>query len=575
MSFKTKTILLLILLSLTPYVITMTILGRAYKSDVENRLMADMKYQLEITLDRLNQSLETLENDLHFIASLDVVNDVLTGDLDKRITNLLALKKDDLDLIGDFYVTDTKGIVVASTNLNLIGSRYEGERFRSTPLHSTFSDQPIGELMVSYDLANLSRTFINDAHLKYSLLNGESTPSDSEANSRLLSVQRPLKREPSLVVRLEQDKTFAFAALNNLTQSFFIALLIGIVVIATIAFLVANYIINPILQLSSTARKITVTQDFSQRVHVARKDEIGDLSNAFNQLVEGIQLMLVRLKDESENRLKLTQEKNRAEMLQSLSNKLSKYLSPQIYESIFSGEKDVTLSSSRKKLTIFFSDIVGFTRTADQMESEDLTQLLNQYLREMTDIALRYGATIDKYIGDAIMIFFGDPHSNGIEADAQLCVEMATAMQKRVKELQGEWRKAGYTKPFNIRVGIHTAYCTVGNFGTESRMDYTIIGSAVNLASRIESNTEPGEIFVSEDTYLLVKEKFTCKPAATVTPRGFTNPVQLYQIVMETSSAPMVEINQAGVQLNFDSGQVNEELMSRLNRLVRELRKED
>jgi len=127
------------------------------------------------------------------------------------------------------------------------------------------------------------------------------------------------------------------------------------------------------------------------------------------------------VKEEGENRLKLVQEKNRAEMLQTLSNKLAKYLSPQIYQSIFSGEKDVTLTSSRKKLTIFFSDIVGFTSTTDQMESEDLTQLLNSYLSEMTAIALRYGATIDKYIGDAIMIFFGDPHSQGVAEDARLC----------------------------------------------------------------------------------------------------------------------------------------------------------
>lgn len=575
MSFRTKTILLLIVLSLAPYVITLVMLGRVYRSDVESRLIADMEYQLGITLDRLNQSVQTLENDMHFIASLDVINDVLTGDLDKRISNILALKKNDLGLVGDFHVIDPAGSVVASTDVKRIGSAYRGERFRRTPLQSTFSDDLIGELVVDYDLGNLSRIFINDEHLNYTLIDSDAGGSASATDSARLRVEAPLAKESGLMVRLEQDRTFAFAALNALTRSFYLALLIGMLVIASIAYLVANYIINPILQLSTTARKITKTQDFSQRVSIVRKDEIGDLSDAFNQLIEGIQLMLVRLKDESENRLKLTHEKNRAEMLQSLSNKLSKYLSPQIYESIFSGEKDVTLSSSRKKLTIFFSDIVGFTSTADQMESEDLTQLLNQYLQEMTDIALRYGATIDKYIGDAIMIFFGDPHSNGVESDAQLCVEMATAMQFRVKELQSEWRAAGYTKPFNIRVGIHTAYCTVGNFGTESRMDYTIIGSAVNLASRIESNTQPGEIYVSEDTYLLVKAKFACAPAASVTPRGLSSPIQLYRVVMDSAGTPLVELNQAGAQLNFDSGKVDDETMSRLNRLVRDLRGSD
>jgi class 3 adenylate cyclase len=100
-------------------------------------------------------------------------------------------------------------------------------------------------------------------------------------------------------------------------------------------------------------------------------------------------------------------EKDKAE----IAVKLAKYLSPQVYDSIFSGEKDVKIESYRKKLTVFFSDIKDFTKTTDSMESEALTGLLNEYLNEMSKIALEYGGTIDKYIGDAIMIFFGDPES--------------------------------------------------------------------------------------------------------------------------------------------------------------------
>ena len=110
-------------------------------------------------------------------------------------------------------------------------------------------------------------------------------------------------------------------------------------------------------------------------------------------------------------------------MLESLSSKLSKYLSPQLYKSIFSGEKSAEVASQRKKLTIFFSDIAGFTETTDLLESEELTNLLNQYLREMSSIALEYGATIDKFIGDAIMLFFGDPETRGARDDAIACVQ--------------------------------------------------------------------------------------------------------------------------------------------------------
>src|SRR4029079_15087137 len=113
-----------------------------------------------------------------------------------------------------------------------------------------------------------------------------------------------------------------------------------------------------------------------------------------------------------------------------------KYLSPQVYSSIFTGQQSVEISSRRKKLTIFFSDIADFTQTTDSLESEELTALLNRYLTEMSRIALEHGATVDKYIGDAILAFFGDPESRGVQEDAVACVRMAIAMQRRMRDLQ-------------------------------------------------------------------------------------------------------------------------------------------
>src|SRR4029453_15150318 len=132
-----------------------------------------------------------------------------------------------------------------------------------------------------------------------------------------------------------------------------------------------------------------------------------------------------------------TREENLAEKstaLEVLSGKLAKYLAPQVYNSIFTGRQDVRIASHRKKLTVCFSDITGFTETTDKMEPEDLTQLLNHYLTEMSRIASAHGATIDKYVGDAIVMFFGDPDSRGVKEDALACVTMALAMQKRMDE---------------------------------------------------------------------------------------------------------------------------------------------
>ena len=165
------------------------------------------------------------------------------------------------------------------------------------------------------------------------------------------------------------------------------------------------------------------------------------------------------------------------------------------------------------------------------MESEDLTQLLNHYLTEMSKIALQYGATIDKYVGDAIMMFFGDPESRGVKEDALACVTMALAMQKRIGELAGAWRDAGIETPLRCRIGIHTGYCTVGNFGSEDRMDYTIVGGAVNLASRLEHEAPPGGVLISYETFAHVKDEIHCEPRGEIRVKGLAYPVATYGVV--------------------------------------------
>jgi class 3 adenylate cyclase len=247
-------------------------------------------------------------------------------------------------------------------------------------------------------------------------------------------------------------------------------------------------------------------------------DEIGAISESLIHYMAVI--------DEREKELG---EKSNA--LEQLSNQLAKYLSPQVYDSIFSGKQEVKVASSRKKLTIFFSDIAGFTETADRLESEELSQLLNQYLTEMSQIALDYGATIDKYVGDAILIFFGDPETRGAKQDALACVKMAIAMRKRMHDLQDIWRESGIGKPLRVRMGIHTGFCTVGNFGSEDRMDYTIIGGAVNTASRLENVATPGEIVISYETFATVRDQVHCEELGEIEVKGIAYPIATYKVL--------------------------------------------
>jgi len=217
--------------------------------------------------------------------------------------------------------------------------------------------------------------------------------------------------------------------------------------------------------------------------------------------------------------------------LEQLAGQLAKYLSPQVYESIFTGRQEVKVASQRKKLTVFFSDIVNFTATSEQLEPEDLTLLLNEYLTAMAGIALDYGATIDKYVGDAIVIFFGDPETRGIQQDAISCVEMAITMRDKMQELQDGWRDRGVENPLEIRIGINTGFCTVGNFGSEARMEYTIIGANVNLAARLETASEHGGILVSHETYSLIKDRIDCEPRESISAKGFSHPIGTYRVI--------------------------------------------
>ncbi len=222
---------------------------------------------------------------------------------------------------------------------------------------------------------------------------------------------------------------------------------------------------------------------------------------------------------------------SKSTQLEQLSTQLSKYLSPQVYESIFRGRQEVKIAATRKKLTVFFSDIADFTTTADRLESEELTQLLNHYLTEMSQIALNYGATIDKYVGDAIVIFFGDPETRGVREDARACVEMAIAMRDRMRELEVDWRAAGIARPLRCRMGIHTDFCTVGNFGSEDRLDYTIIGRGVNTASRLESSARPGQILISYETFAHVTDRVECEEKGEIEVKGLAYPVATYEVV--------------------------------------------
>lgn len=210
--------------------------------------------------------------------------------------------------------------------------------------------------------------------------------------------------------------------------------------------------------------------------------------------------------------------------------KLSRYLTPTVWNAVNEGREE-SLKTERKRVTVFFSDIEGFSSLSEELEAETVSDLLNAYLTEMTKIATKNKGTIDKFMGDGLMIIFGDSQTQGLKQDCLRCLSMAIEMRRKMKELQTRWYNQGIKKPLRIRMGINTGFCTVGSFGTSDYCDYTVLGTHVNLASRLESAADSGEILISYETWSLIKDTVLCRDKGEINVKGFSHPVKVYQVV--------------------------------------------
>ena len=258
------------------------------------------------------------------------------------------------------------------------------------------------------------------------------------------------------------------------------------------------------------------------------------------------------------------------EFLSGLAKKIAKYLPPQLSSGIFAG-KDVQVATERKKLTVFFSDVVDFTSTAERMQPEELTALLNEYLTEMSSVAAAHGGTVNKFIGDAILVFFSDPETRGAVEDARACLAMALDMQRRLAELNVRWRKRGIAEPFRARMGINTGFCNVGNFGSDDRMDYTIIGAEANLAARLQSVADPGGIVLSYETFMLVRDMVRARPLEPITLKGIAYPVVPYAVEGLTGArrgAEVISEHDTGLDLFIDTSAIDAASAERVRRTL-------
>jgi len=210
-------------------------------------------------------------------------------------------------------------------------------------------------------------------------------------------------------------------------------------------------------------------------------------------------------------------------------DQLSRYLSPNLVETILANDGELGIEPQRKQLTIVFTDIRGFSTLTDNLEPEELFQLLSRYFSVMIEIVHQYDGTLNKIIGDGLLVFFGDPIP--MEDHADRAVRMAVQMQQAVIGLKQEWNR--YDHDLGLGIGINTGYVTVGNVGSDMHRDYTIIGNQVNVASRLENLAKPGEILISQRTLSSMVDSRTVKEMGDIQVKGIHNPVKTYRVNWE------------------------------------------
>jgi len=205
------------------------------------------------------------------------------------------------------------------------------------------------------------------------------------------------------------------------------------------------------------------------------------------------------------------------------------YFPPSVVKKIVANPEIVTAPGVKKELTIMFTDIKGFTTHSAKMRPDQIQGAMNEYFDSMIEIVFAYGGTVDKLMGDGLMVFFGDPEP---QADhAILCVRAAIDMQLTVLGMRERWIKEGKF-PLHIRIGINTGIVVVGNMGSARRLSYTVLGADVNLAQRLEANAPPDGILISEATYQQVKDYVPTRSLGQIRVKGFEQPVKVYEVLV-------------------------------------------
>lgn len=445
------------------------------------------------------------------------------------------------------YNSDGSLVGVSCIDVSVAGLSHFLSRFALTPHAKLFilddkdqivaspisEGQPLDELFVHDENGALTNTLKKitegDEVLKasfYSARNGGKVQSFKIGRKKFFSFYDTLITDAGLKIQfgliIPDEDLMGLVYKNNFRILLIIATFILIAIL--ISFLIARIIAKPMDSLSHEMEKIKDFKYDSDRSIPTAIEEIGGMVSSFDSMKMGL-------------------------------NNFQKYVPTKLVNQLIAGGELATVGGQKKELTFFFSDIQNFTNISESIDPEDLVIQMNDYFSAISNTIIDNDGTLDKYIGDAVMAFWGAPAENPNHAES--ACRSALICQELIFNLCHKWRIEG--RPvFITRIGIHTGPAVVGNMGYEKRINYTAIGDSVNLASRLEGiNKFYGtRITISQDTYKQVNGKFHTRMLDRITVKGKSHPVHIYELLAENgklnkNAIAFYKIYEAGLQCYF------------------------
>ncbi len=318
-----------------------------------------------------------------------------------------------------------------------------------------------------------------------------SVPLVAENGNTVALLQRSLDKE--LVPYLRLERTYLFLAL------------FGLAISAVLGIWIARDVSRPVLQLAKWASRIAAG-DYEHRAELKRKDELGSLATSFNQMSEGLA------------------ERDRVRDL------LGKVVSPEVATELL--RKDLVLGGEEREVTVLFSDLRRFTSMSEELSPQETLGILNHYFTRMAAIVEKHGGVVDKYVGDALMALFGAPLASPDDADRAL--KTALEMTEALDDMNRQWQQRGLPA-IDLGIGINTDVVVAGNMGSVTRLNYTVIGDGVNLASRLESLTKTPEyatrIIISLSTLAKARERYRTRRLGEVAVKGKQKATEIFALL--------------------------------------------